>query len=263
MIAKKQAVRETGAGSISTYTNSQTAVKARDLRSNDQIMIGLKRAYESAFGDGQFITQRGTARDPSKDAAKVVDCAELARALMSWQCQRPNNAHNEKRLFDDYYKKLFQPDYNPVSVLALQTWLSAIERHWQNLSLRDELKAGKSYVRLHLLYAASSLIAHASEQGDKVAHPSATLSIAQFHAVDVLRHAANCLNRAMENAAQEAQVAGRVFSPQNWFKGRASVQAEALVASTIVGMLPAIGGQTTIDTMKLSPEMFGLRWSAD
>jgi len=51
----------------------------------------------------------------------------------------------------------------------------------------------------------------------------------------------------MENAAQDAQLAGKVFSPQNWFKGRASVQAETLVASTIVGMLPGIGGQATVD----------------
>jgi len=174
------------ADKISTYTNSQTAVKPRDLRSNDQVMISLKRAYEAAFSDAQFITQRGTVRDPSKDAEKVVDCAELAKAMMAWQCQRPNNAHNEKKLFDEHYKTLFRPDYNPQSILALQTWLSAIERQWQNLSLRDELKAGKSYVRLHLLYAVSSLIAYASGQGDKVSYPSATLAIARQFSADVL-----------------------------------------------------------------------------
>jgi hypothetical protein len=37
---------------ISVYTNSQSAVKARDLRSNDKAMLALKRAYETMYSDG-------------------------------------------------------------------------------------------------------------------------------------------------------------------------------------------------------------------
>lgn len=248
---------------ISVYTNSQSTVKPRDLRSNDRVMLSLKKAFEAQYQDGLFITQRGTERPADKDAEKTIDCAELARSLMAWQCQRPNASHNEKRLFDENYKTLFRPDYNPSSMLALKTWISTIDKAWANLALNDALKAGKSYVRFHLLYAISSLIANASGQADKVPEPAATLNIAKQGADDILSLAVNCLNEALKNAIRDAGLADKVFSPQNWFKSRASMQAETLAASTIVSMLPGLGAQATIDRLRLDPQRFGLRWSAE
>ncbi|MBP7142293.1 MAG: hypothetical protein KBA71_10330 [Opitutaceae bacterium] len=40
------------ADKISIYTNSQSAVKPRDLRSNDKRVSALKRSYENAYGVG-------------------------------------------------------------------------------------------------------------------------------------------------------------------------------------------------------------------
>jgi len=248
---------------ISIYTNSQSAVKPRDLRSNDRVMLSLKRSYENTYREGLFVTQRGTARPASRDIEKTVDAAELAKALMAWQCQRPNIAFNEKRLFDEYYKTLFKPDYSPVSILALQTWMNAIDKSWSNLTLNDALKAGRSYMRFHLLYAISTLIAHASGQGDKVPYPSATLIIARQYGDQILPLAVNCLNRALESALTEAQMADKVFSPQNWSKNRASVQGETLVASTMIGMLPGLGAQALLEKLKVPASEFGLRWSAE
>lgn len=248
---------------ISVNTNSQSAVKPRDLRSNDRVMLSLKKAYEARYPNGFFVTQRGAQRPPDRDATKTVDCADLAKALMAWQCQRPNIAYNEKKLFDEYYKTLFRPDYDPASIYTLQTWMNHINDAWPNLALRDALKAGKSYARFHVLYAISSLIAYANGQGDKVPHPSATLGIAQHYAGEVLPLAVNCLNKAMESALTDAQTSGRVFSPQNWCKNRNSLQGEALVASTMIGMMPGIGAQAMIDKLLIPADQFGLRWSAD
>jgi hypothetical protein len=47
---------------ISINTNSQSAVKPRDLRSNDKVMVGLKRAFETRYQDGFFMTKRGEER---------------------------------------------------------------------------------------------------------------------------------------------------------------------------------------------------------
>jgi len=119
---------------ISIYTNSQTAVKQRDLRSNDKNMLSIKRAFEATYRDEMFITQRGTEVPGGKDLGKVVDCAEFAKSVMAWNCQRPDIASNERRLFDEYYKTIFRPDYNPAGVLALQTWISKITAHWDSLN---------------------------------------------------------------------------------------------------------------------------------
>ena len=50
------------ADKISIYTNSQSAVKPRDLRSNDKRVLALKKAYENAYPKGYMITKRGEER---------------------------------------------------------------------------------------------------------------------------------------------------------------------------------------------------------
>src|SRR5260370_20430498 len=67
---------------ISINTNSQSAVKPRDLRSNDKVMVGLKRAFEARYPSGFFATKRGEERPADKDAKKTIDAAVLARMIM-------------------------------------------------------------------------------------------------------------------------------------------------------------------------------------
>jgi hypothetical protein len=52
---------------ISINTNSQSAVKARDLRSNDKVMVSLRRAFEARFPEGYFISKRGEERPADRD----------------------------------------------------------------------------------------------------------------------------------------------------------------------------------------------------
>lgn len=44
---------------ISINTNSQSAVKPRDLRSNDKRVLNLKKQFEQKYAQGYFITKRG------------------------------------------------------------------------------------------------------------------------------------------------------------------------------------------------------------
>ncbi|HEV8111562.1 MAG TPA: AIPR family protein [Planctomycetota bacterium] len=248
---------------ISINTNSQSAVKARDLRSNDRVMVGLKKAYETRFGDGLLLTKRGEVAPASKTAEKIVDVATLAKMLMSWHCQRPNYAANEKKLFDEYYKTLFRTAYPPESILALQLWLSAIETAWPNLNMNNELKAGKMHVKYHVLFAVSALINAVNRQATLVAAPSATMKAMETSG-EVLPLAASCIENAMQSALIEAQGGGKVFSPQNWLKSNASWRGEMLVAGTQAGMLSGFPtGPTMIDRMKAPSTAFSARWSAE
>jgi hypothetical protein len=224
---------------ISISTNSQSAVKPRDLRWNDKVMVGLKRAYEARYCDGTILTKRGEERSADKDSRKTVDVAVLARMLMAWHCQRPNTSYNEKKLFDENYKVLFRTGYAPESVLALQTWLNAIDEAWQNLTMNDVLKAGRSFVKYHLLFSVSALIPHVNGQPQNVPEPGYTLRAAG-HPGEVLPLAATCLDNALNAALTNAQASGKVFSPQNWLKRIGSVQGELLVASTLAGFLASM-----------------------
>lgn len=248
---------------ISINTNSQSAVKPRDLRSNDKVMVGLKRAFETRYADGFFMTKRGEERPADKDAKKTVDAAVMARMIMAWHCQRPNISANEKRLFDEHYKTIFRTGYDPGSILALQSWLNAIDEAWPNLALNDVLKAGRSYVKFHLLFAVSAIIATANKQPTMVPEPGYTMSAAQSPN-DILPLAANCVENALQSALNQAQVSGKVFSPQNWLKSTGSVQGETLVAGTIAGMLPSFpNGKALLELVKVPPNHFTPRWSAE
>lgn len=251
---------------ISINTNSQSAVKPRDLKSNDSIILSIKRAYEAMYPDGLFMNQRGMDIPGSKDISKVIDATDMAKMVMAWQCQRPNTSYNEKKLFDETYRNVFKSDYNPVSILAMKRWDMIVMQNWDNLPLDPVLKATKSYARFHILYSISSIIAYANQQGDKVPFPSTTMSIAEKHGTEILPFAVTCLNQALKSANNQAQIAGKIFSPQNWLKNNESVMAQSLVASTMVGMMDgmnAIGGRNIKDLLKLSPDQFELRWKAD
>jgi hypothetical protein len=248
---------------ISVNTNSQTAVKPRDLRSNERVMVGLKRAYETRYANGFFITQRGTVRPADKDENFTVDAAVLAKMLMAWHCQRPNIAHNEKKLFDEYYKTIFRTGYDPASILTLQTWLNAIDKAWDNLSLDDQLRAGRAHVKFHLLYSISALFANVNKQPTMVVLPSHILKTAQAPA-DILPLAASCLQNAFQSAYNDAVVNGKVFSPQNWLKSGASVAGQQLVAGTVAGMLPGLpNSKSLLQALSAPPEVFTPRWSAE
>lgn len=254
------------ADKISINTNSQTAVKPRDLKSNDRIVLSLKRAYESMYPDGLFINQRGMEIPGDKDKSKAVDVADFAKTVMAWQCQRPNISYNEKKLFDELYKNVFKPDYNPISILALKRWDDLILKNWENLTLDDSLMANKSYARFHILFSISSIIAYANNQGDKVPFPSATLDIVEKYGKEILPFAATCLNQALKSANQQAQLSGKIFSPQNWLKKNDSVMAESLVASTMIDMMEGItslGGRNIREILKINSDQFELRWKAE
>lgn len=248
---------------ISINTNSQSAVKPRDLRSNDKVMVGLKRAFEVRYPDGLFMTKRGEERPADKDAAKTIDAAILAKMIMAWHCQRPNISYNEKKLFDEHYKTIFRTGYDPSSMLALQMWLNAIDQAWANLALNDVLKAGRAYVKFHVLFSISALISTANRQPTMVIEPRYTLPAAES-ALQFLPMAANCVEQALQTALNQAQVSGKVFSPQNWLKSNASVQAEMLVAGTIAGMLPNFpNGPVLLEKIKAPLDAFSPRWSAE
>jgi hypothetical protein len=226
-------------------------------------MVGLKRAFEARYPSGFFITQRGTVRPADKDENFTVDAAVLAKMIMSWHCQRPNIAHNEKRLFDEHYKTIFRTGYDPASILALQTWLNAIDKAWDNLNLIDQLRAGRSHVKFHLLFSISALYANVNKQPTMVVSPSHTLKAAQAPA-EILPLAANCVQNAFQNAYNDAVVSGKVFSPQNWLKTNNSVTGQQLVAGTIAGMLPSFpNGNSLLQSLSAPADAFATRWSAE
>ena len=133
------------ADKISTSTNSQSAVKARDLRSNDKYVLAMKKAYEQCYTDGYFITKRGETADPAKyNTNHVVSLTELGKQLIAWHSQRPTISYSETKIFDKYFDQIFRKEYAPENVQALNELSKCISAKWVNdnpMDLNESLLA--------------------------------------------------------------------------------------------------------------------------
>ncbi|MBJ7403615.1 MAG: AIPR family protein [Bradyrhizobium sp.] len=212
---------------ISIYTNSQSAVKARDLRSNDKRVLAIKKAYELRYPSGYFITKRGETAPADKNKKQIIELSSFAKTLVAWQTLRPNLSYGETKIFDKYFETLFRnKDYPPENVFALNEWMKEVQATWipeNPLSLNETLLAMKAYAPYHHLYAVAMCFAISSNQPDRVPNASKSLEAAQQNNMvgEIVKVAGLCLNMALETAANEPQVGNRVFSPQNWVKSKA------------------------------------------
>lgn len=262
------------ADKISTSTNSQSAVKARDLRSNDKNVLAMKKAYEQCYTDGYFLTKRGeTAESPKYNQNHVVSLTELGKQLIAWQSQRPTISYSETKIFDKYFDQLFHKDYAPEKIQALNELSKTISSRWINvnpLGLNDALLAMKAYAPHHHLYALSFFFCEINKMPELVPDPAKALSILkQTDLLDtVVDMAGQCLNMAFETASSEANETGKIFSPQNWIKAKTSLKDIRTAIKQQIATLKIIpGGKDVLERinsgLQLEKTDFENRWTAD
>ena len=165
------------ADKISINTNSQSAVKPRDLRSNDKRVLNIKKTFEQRYNEGYFITKRGEEAPADKNKKYVIDLSDLGKYLIAWYSQRPNISYGETKIFDKYFEILFKKSYRPEDIQALNSWMGAVRDVWVDenpLGFDDALLAMKAYAPFHHLYAVSMIFAIANKASDRVPAPSAT-----------------------------------------------------------------------------------------
>lgn len=218
------------ADNISTSTNSQSAVKARDLRSNDKAVLAMKKAYELCYPDGYFVTKRGEIVDTVKyNTVHIVNLANLGKQLIAWHSQRPNLSYGETKIFDKYFDQLFRREYSPENVQALNELFNTLYAKWNKenpMGLNEALLAMKAYAPYHQLYAISVIFCEINKMNNSVPYPSLVLQ--KLKTADLLDKvvelAGNCLNMALETASSEVTDSGKIFVPQNWIKSKTSLK---------------------------------------
>lgn len=258
---------------ISINTNSQSAVKPRDLRSNDKRVLNLKRAFEQKFPQGYFITKRGEIPPPEKNKKFVVDLSDLGKYLIAWHSQRPNISYGETKIFDKYFEILFKRDYKPENIQALNNWMQEILKNWTDknpLGLNETLLTMKAYAPYHHLYAVSLIFSIGNNKTDRVPSPNATWEAAQSSGMvdQIVKTSGRCLNTALRVASNRTLPNGAIFSPQNWIKSKQSLNDINAAIEQYLDMLPTMEGgeqqyQKLKDTITLSQEQFEYRLQAD
>lgn len=258
---------------ISISTNSQSAVKPRDLRSNDRRVLTLKKLYEQKYPRGYLVTKRGEEPPADRDKNFVVDLSDLGKHMISWHSQRPNIAYSETKIFDKYFEQLFKRDYKPEKIYALSCWNAELRKIWVKdnpLSLNESLLAMKAYAPHHHLYAISLCFCVANNMPEGVPDPIIALEKAKNANMvsQIVNMAGSCLNSALEAAANEPQPTNRVFSPQNWIKTKTCLAGIRAATRQYFNMLPALpGGKQLKEQLETPLTMetsdFEARWAAD
>ena len=253
------------ADSISTNTNTQSTVKARDLRSNSRQVLKIKKAFELQYPEGFFATKRGEIVPADKDKDQVVELSLFGKQLTAWYMQRPNLSYGETKIFDKYFNTLFKNDYAPNDILALTIWMGKIMQAWNDdnpLGLNEDILTMKAYAPYHMLYAISAICAKCSKQ-TSVPSPSECLRLAkENNIIDVVvQLAANCLNNAIETEIARNQMEEKTFIPQNWIKNKASINA---INSAVINCFSFNPYAKELEAkLKMSPQYFSYRVQAD
>jgi hypothetical protein len=260
---------------ISINTNSQSAVKPRDLRSNDKRVLNLKKLFEQKYPTGYLATKRGERATvkAEKDKNYVLDLSDLGKYLIAWHSQRPNIAYSEARIFDKYFEQLFKREYRPENAQALNLWMQEILKGWtaeNPYSLSADILAMKAYAPFHQLYAVSMCFAISNNQSDRVPSPHRCYEKARASSTldKIVEIAATCLNTALETAKNEPQPAGRTFSAHNWIKAKGCLASINGAIRAYINMLPILpGGKEQSKRLKevlaLDAADFEYRWAAD
>lgn len=262
------------ADNISTSTNSQSAVKARDLRSNDKAVLALKKAYEQFYPDGYFVTKRGEKVDNVRyNTTHLVNLADLGKQLIAWHSQRPNLSYGETKIFDKYFDQLFRREYSPENVQALNVLFRTLYAKWDKdnpMGLNEALLAMKAYAPYHQLYGISVIFCEINKMNDSVPNPSMVLQkLNDAELLDtVVETAGSCLNMALETASSEATDNGKMFVPQNWIKSKTSLKdLRTAIKQYLASLKMMPGGKQVLDQLNTNLEMrkddFDSRWTAD
>ena len=241
---------------ISINTNSQSVVKARDLRSNDKRVLKLKRIFEQKYNKGYLITKRGESAPADKEKKFTINLSDLGKYLIAWHLQRPNISYGEKKIFDNYFETLFKNDHKPENIQSLNNWMQEIMTNWTDknpLRLNKTLLIMKAYAPYHQLYAVSRIFAIGNNKYDKVPTPSITWenSIKNGMVQEILKITGSRLNRSLDVASTRILPNNIIFSPQNWVKSKQSLTDIDDSIKEYFNILPTMdGGEQQLEKLK-------------
>ncbi len=139
---------------ITENSNNQNAIKARDMRSNDALMLRLQVEMSEHEPDFYFEIKRGD-RLP---ADKAIISNELAgRIMLAFDLMEPWSAHQVYKVFDERYAQIFgRPAVTAGRIVFLYQLYEVVSRSVETLENRP--MASYSLTRYFLLSLLSDIL---------------------------------------------------------------------------------------------------------
>jgi len=103
---------------ITHHSNNQNGIRPRDFQSNNPIQLRLRAEFEDAYaGEILYLISRGGYVPAGVES---IDNELAARVLLVFDLERPWNAHETYKLFDELHSEVFaRPEVNASRIVAL------------------------------------------------------------------------------------------------------------------------------------------------
>jgi hypothetical protein len=152
---------------ITLNSNNQNAIKPRDLRSNHDIMLRLKKEFEQSKEPFYFEIKRGE----DLPAGKTVIPNDLAgRMLLAFDLHEPNSCHQLYRIFDEEYADIFgRKEVDSYRIIFLWNIMEIIKSVLPNIDNKPFANYGLT--RYFILFVVSKILDAAKKDRAIVANP--------------------------------------------------------------------------------------------
>ena len=146
---------------IAESTNSQTPIKSRDLRSNDDTQKKLEEAFDSM----SWFYERKNKQHADKPRHQRIDALSAGQAHLAYGIDLPEVAKKDRgRIFSDLYDQVFSDDVTADELLVSYRLLGVIELEKRKVqaSIRSQQDFDPSKIFLidgayHVLFAVGQI----------------------------------------------------------------------------------------------------------
>jgi hypothetical protein len=189
---------------ITQISNTQNAIRPRDMRSNHALQTRLKREFEQLSYDGfVFEVKRGEANERSQ----AISNDEAGRLLLAFDLQEPYSCHQIYKVFDEYYSRIFgRPEVNAKRIIFLYLLMQTLKARLGDI--QNRAFAGYTLTRFFLFDVLGHIMRKDVVATAFVADPTALLAdrakLQKFLAIidDILRATISDLNYAISDKGE-------------------------------------------------------------
>ena len=116
---------------ITLNSNNQNAIKPKDLRSTNDIMLRLSEEFRLEIDAYNFEIKRGEKFDEDRP---IITNEEAGRLLLAFDLERPYACHQIYKVFDELYGEVFgRPEVTAQRIVFLRRIMELIESHLEEI----------------------------------------------------------------------------------------------------------------------------------
>ena len=207
---------------VTTFSNNQNGVKARDFKSDNPLQIRLQNEFNSAYKHKWFYEIR---RGEDNKGATTITNEEAGLYLMAFDLHKPWTTHRKYQVFEDEHAALFgRPVVSAHRIVLCHVLMMRISEAMKEL--KNTLFAKNALTKYVVLYILRLILEEDVIGKEMLEHPehfrlNPTNQKALQTCIDtILKHVIIDLNAEVEQLGEDFDYRGKLRD-EAWGKGLA------------------------------------------